>query len=778
MITKQIMGEIGATLQCANFSKLAVRVLLGYFKRIERNSGARAIVTLLKEHYIKLILLHSSHTTAELRQLNQRRKIWPGPMHPIFRMSLFSDRHFDMACAILKVTGYFVSPDATDQDYARLNSEMGMAFDEIENPKAVPKDKLEDNSPSTEMQRQARSLEYQYQMDYPQSEKKTLMDSDGNMLPVITLLRPDYISSLNAFPRFTLRYYEWIKERIFGEIEGCIPFPPKEVYITKARNQRVDYAGRVTLLTKDRAMKLRSVANCSIILQTAVYPLHHLLKEVLKKTPGCYCFDQDAGVTWVAQELRRGRTLTSLDLESASNNIPLSSQVAFLRNLLPHTTDSDTLISMWVDINRMTWFAGNTTVSWKRGTAMGVGGSYYCFTAWIISRFQRLGMSGQYAVVGDDIVFNSDYEPLVLSFFEGENVPISRSKSLFQNVKFAEFCGRLITRDGPANFTKARSLDVDIDAYSKVKMFGYRALKRFRRLRKLPQQERNSIKKYYHLDKQIVDPNLAVSLTRVDELIPSANFGGYSLIQLYKLGKITLYQLSGLNAIQPFYEKYPDPTAATLLLFCFNKTEFVHEYKDKNGRVRTKKEMIRNGTLLKDFMPLSMALRSFFGVVPDFTNPTQVGLAPKFEKRVSNPFLKNLIKDPLTYLVQDAVRFQGSDMQAFLLQTNLASIVTRAQQLSNLASGLVDPSDFLREHLEEFLVIKRNLNKSAKPTFEIERKSLDRDWDSCSNDNEKLSVDDLQTKVDGTLDFLKAPLKGLSGKLIYLLTFLVGRRKD
>jgi len=561
IITNSTWYEINETIRATGMARRAAGLLTFYLRSYAERESPHALVDKLKNLYVALVLEHSHADVPYTNKLPTRtpggRKIkpWKGPLSLIFRTSYFSRHHFDLMLGLLKITGLIIAPDATFEDYKALGSRLSELKDEYE-VRVMSNDLTDEMVDKKELDNLSVIHHYYpnwitgMKAPYP-VHKKTLI---GNkMMPKSGLIRSDYVSSCFDFPSLVYNHYNYVQS-FFGR--GY--FPDRSAF--KPRKGSKDYAGMVSILNKDRGLKLRPIANCSVVLQGLIYPIHYYLKTGLKDIPECHCFDQERGVQWAKEEFNKGYIITSLDLSSASDYIPLSSQLAFLADMLrvgleeePEGISIPELLLVYQRINRMYWktpkVGGSQEIRWKRGTALGAYASYYLFTSWIINRFYRLGMKGCFAIVGDDIMYHSKYDNKVLQMFEDEGIVISLTKSFIHNPTYAEFCGRLIDKEGAFKFTKANPISIQKDVYGKIRQYGLRAINTFRSYRQLRKNDQRQLRKFHQ--NEVNDVNYYNNKFRVE--VPVVNIGGATIDQLYKRGQFCFAIYNLLKELSEFY---------------------------------------------------------------------------------------------------------------------------------------------------------------------------------------------------------------------------------
>lgn len=519
-------------------SPAAAGRFIDHLYNIEMKSGASEVVNHLKRRYSSLLRIHTTAARAVKTGSRVSIRVWSGPFRPIFQNSFRPGRRWlDKSLSLLKLTGLFVAPTPEREDYVKTKVRLAKISDPFDLTMDKDIDKLrEDNIPFRKFQMDRMLDVYS---KYPMSPRKSLLSLDrkGGMVRECFTTPRQYLDSIPLlFPTEALRFYDYLRFLIG---EKC---PTKSELRSAERFGKRGIAGRVTLLTKDRALKMRPVANTNRILQLATAPIHNFLKTMLMNVPECFCFDQDAGKAWVAERLSSGHALSSIDITAATDNIPLSGQLEFLRGVLPNHPQKAAMIQFFEAICRMDWTTNWTDlrISWRCGSPMGVHGSYYLFTAWLINQLSKVkGTSGNFAIVGDDLVIDSKFDELVHAIFVFYRVPVSASKSFFKNYDFAEFCGSVISAtDGPLFVKKAKPLDLETDYIGKLVHYGPKALKYFTPLKNLSFNTR----KYAKLASQVIRENLQEEVRSFSppekQVLPQIYVGGFSDHQLYKLGLI------------------------------------------------------------------------------------------------------------------------------------------------------------------------------------------------------------------------------------------------
>jgi hypothetical protein len=222
-------------------------------------------------------------------------------------------------------------------------------------------------------------------------------------------------------------------------------------------------------------MKVRFIANPFRTLQTALSRLKNATELLLKDLPESAVFDQEKGVQWVAKKLEQGHKVSSIDLSSCTDYLPLAYQLELLNTLFPLLKED---ISIFESISRSYWSTpSGEEIKWETGQPLGTGPSFSAFTLFHLFLVRSIGGdASNFRIIGDDIVMSSS--PLVrryLKVMEGLKVPISHQKSLF-DAGVAEFAGRVIDKFGKMPVYKASPTDLVNDPMGVIRQYGSRGL--------------------------------------------------------------------------------------------------------------------------------------------------------------------------------------------------------------------------------------------------------------------------------------------------------------
>jgi hypothetical protein len=214
-------------------------------------------------------------------------------------------------------------------------------------------------------------------------------------------------------------------------------------------DDRPEHVGTCTLLSKDGSNKLRLVYNPFRIFQWALDPLYQDLYEYARRLPNMFFLDQDAGKFHV-YSLLQDSDCGSIDLQAASDSLPLKHQLKLLTALFPFRAD---LIKLFGDVSRAAWRTPfDTFISHRVGQPMGLNVSFLSFSIYLYQLLIDEGIT-EFAQVGDDLVVTQSQK--AINLLNELKIPLSASKSLHGAA--AEFTGTFITRDdGDLQTFKAR----------------------------------------------------------------------------------------------------------------------------------------------------------------------------------------------------------------------------------------------------------------------------------------------------------------------------------
>jgi len=253
--------------------------------------------------------------------------------------------------------------------------------------------------------------------------------------------------------------------------------------------------GRIALL-QERGYKLRAIANPTRAWQAAFAPLHRYLESIARRLPGNWQFDQEAGRREAQRLLREEKFACSIDLEGASDNIPLELQIFVLRSLgveeewcslveycsqgmwlLPEEVKD--LMSSLRPRDYIKWphLRGirSDYMQWLQGQPLGLKFSFNLFSITLGLMYEGVsyslrnsdftydhdGKDCRRVQVGDDLVSFEKVESLMIrGLLQSVGIPVSMDKTI-ESTQLCEFTSRLITTKKIVSAPKWRNFDDD-----------------------------------------------------------------------------------------------------------------------------------------------------------------------------------------------------------------------------------------------------------------------------------------------------------------------------
>jgi hypothetical protein len=212
------------------------------------------------------------------------------------------------------------------------------------------------------------------------------------------------------------------------------------------RFARFDAVGRVSFL-QEPGYKLRAVFNPLPCFQLALSDMGTKLFRYLKTLPEDCTFNQDQGVSDVAEALEQGLKLATLDLSDATNSFPLEVTMHILRSMNPKLDIHEVDMMLFEYLSTAPWRypknpAGKETCFLNRGQPLGL---YPSFAAFALSHhvIVRACQPKFYRVLGDDIVIDAETAKLLRVSYQRLGVKLSEQKC-FESDQLAEFAGKVI----------------------------------------------------------------------------------------------------------------------------------------------------------------------------------------------------------------------------------------------------------------------------------------------------------------------------------------------
>jgi hypothetical protein len=412
------------------------------------NNGPRYAVKRLKQ--LKLALIHKWAgdrdwgTHAPWFKRSKDKKGLYGPFRHLFKSNP-SSAHIRYALSVCGVQYFFTFGDETLEEEKEV-------VENITNPYTgtIPEDKIQEvvdkvyipywsgkriKNPSTVIKPDFTGL------TTAKPESKTiLMNPEGAPNPWLSSL---VWTSLQSFPHDHLLDTTGIKTSPLRPYSGPV--------------------GNLAFL-KEGGFKLRMVCVPHSEVQVVLMPLHRKLQEFLNGFSEDCTLNQEKGALWCRSQLRKGKTLHSVDLKSATDRLPRKLQYALALDagLSPRWVQVfESLVSFGFSVH-------NDHVHYAVGQPMGFAGSFPFLALCqhglvrLAAANLRISAQGQYVVLGDDVVISNDslhleYRRLLKAF----GVPVSEHKCISSN-RLAEFAGYVITSQGIYKGTKmATQINLD-----------------------------------------------------------------------------------------------------------------------------------------------------------------------------------------------------------------------------------------------------------------------------------------------------------------------------
>lgn len=229
-------------------------------------------------------------------------------------------------------------------------------------------------------------------------------------------------------------------------------------------------AGSIGVIQQE-ALKARWVANPNRISQSMMGPLGDHWYNILRSLPTDCTFNQEAGMSWVQDQLRHGVCLAGTDLSSATDLLDRQLCLEIITRtylgrdwnlqsdwVSPVETSYRNAVDHFMQISAMEWtFPEGGTVSWDRGQPLG---AYPSFAMLALTN-NALGRQAcleagipldSFRVLGDDFIIDARAVDKYCSLVERLGGSINHSKTLTSD-RCAEFAGRVITPQRVMNKT-------------------------------------------------------------------------------------------------------------------------------------------------------------------------------------------------------------------------------------------------------------------------------------------------------------------------------------
>lgn len=204
-------------------------------------------------------------------------------------------------------------------------------------------------------------------------------------------------------------------------------------------------------VTQEPGFKLRCYAAPMIWTQICLEPLKKFLMETLKRCPWDMTHNQRFADETIRQRLAHQGYVHCFDLSNATDRIPVDSQIAVLKAIVPKMSQHYIHLFEMVISSEWEFVPTGERLRWHRGQPLGSGPSFGCFALWhglLLYALNGYSHEDKFFIVGDDVVILDD--TLALLYENAINdlkLDYSPQKTMHSNT-VAEFTGRLITRYG------------------------------------------------------------------------------------------------------------------------------------------------------------------------------------------------------------------------------------------------------------------------------------------------------------------------------------------
>jgi len=217
--------------------------------------------------------------------------------------------------------------------------------------------------------------------------------------------------------------------------------------------------GKIAFI-QEPGLKLRSVASPFLVYQLALRPFGKAVYRLARRLPWDCTHEQGKPILTLQDHLRKGKTVHSVDLSSATDYFPLEVQVKAMRSLFGSIPDID----LFQALSQATWISPIGPVRWRRGQPLGLFPSFAVFTVthgMLLKHLLHGHYKGQFFVLGDDVVILDDklYDKYIKCLSDW-CCPYSPDKSISSN-QICEFGGKIITTNSVTSQLKWRELSND-----------------------------------------------------------------------------------------------------------------------------------------------------------------------------------------------------------------------------------------------------------------------------------------------------------------------------
>ena len=221
-------------------------------------------------------------------------------------------------------------------------------------------------------------------------------------------------------------------------------------------NRLIRPVGRIHHIPKKGTIKRRPIANPNKFWQALSEPYSRQLYALLRTYKTDATFNQNRFTSEIKDRIDKGLYVGSVDLSSATDNLPLSwfPLYSFVPKLVETNIGRSVVASML--LARLDYRDGDHILNWKQGQPLGslpsfaILGITHNTILWCLSKLLQL-KDLPYRIVGDDlIVYNEELRALYIEFMTFCGIPLSLHKS-YEN-RAVEFVGRFFVKNQNPNF--------------------------------------------------------------------------------------------------------------------------------------------------------------------------------------------------------------------------------------------------------------------------------------------------------------------------------------
>ena len=355
--------------------------------------------------------------------------------------------------------------------------------------------------------------------------------------------------------------------------------------------------GNVVILQSPGA-KARWIANPALAIQAIGEPLKEKLLAFCSMYPEIKTTNQDLGHEVVVDWLKDGRNVYSFDATAFTDRFPVDLQLNLAKKLIKRGILDNFDYDALEIVSRGSWWSSDLAreVKWSIGQPLGYGPSFHLATlahAAIIDTidYRRNGKrTGCWQVVGDDVVICD--ESVATEYKETMTllgVEINLQKSLISS-KYAEFLGKLITKEGVNPSMKVKILEGSSQIIDALAFYGWNGWKHLTKSQRF----------------QALDIFLPEHLGGKGWRIPGQSYTRFlSSVNLEKIRDLTVRK-----ELQDFYGISVDPRSVSLA------AELRSEYYSRNSLPLSLSEWGLNSDVEVKFLNESKDIPVFESEVP------------------------------------------------------------------------------------------------------------------------------------------------------------------